>query len=59
MFDTYGLKCSGMVCGALLLWFSCSITQVTVKGAEKEGRDGKALSFMSEQCQAAGVREMM
>jgi len=48
-----------MVCGALLLWFSCSITEVTVKGAEKEGRDGKALSFMSEQCQAAGAREMM
>lgn len=56
--------CSGMVCSTLLLWLSWSIAQVTAKGSEKEGKNGKvkggeASSFMSEQCQAGEVREMM
>lgn len=56
--------CSGTVCSALLLWLSCSIAQVTAKGSEKEGKNGKVKggevsSFMSEQCQAGEERGMM
>lgn len=68
VFGMEGLKSSqgvwGRCAALLLLWLSCSIAQVTAKGSEKEGKNGKvkggeASSFMSEQCQAAGEREMM
>lgn len=68
VFGMEGLKSAqgvwGRCAALLLLWLSCSIAQVTAKGSEKEGKNGKvkggeASSFMSEQCQAAGEREMM
>lgn len=56
--------CLGMVCSTLLLWLSCSIAQVTAKGSERKGKNGKVKggevsSFMSEQCQAGEERGMM
>lgn len=53
-----------MVCSTLLLWLSCSIAQVTAKGSERKGKNGKVKggevsSFMSEQCQAGEERGMM
>lgn len=54
--------CSGRVSSTLLLWLSCSIAQVTAKGSEKGGKNGKVKggevsSFMSEQCQAGEERD--